>query len=109
MIVKEFYVQDCDISFDICEFKTQKEILACLDEALENEKEYLKGNFDNPFEDMSFRILYKDGALYYKTSCTEDGEYKKKNIAAIIFDNPIDTWVYGNYVVNEYGVVNFKE
>ena len=107
---KEYYIKDVDVYITVWESRTQKEILEVLDELLENEKEWLAGaNLDNPFEDEAFHILYNDGTTYDKLDGIEDGVYKKKNIRAIVYDNPCDTWVYGDYEVNEYGVVTYKE
>lgn len=112
MVKKEYPIKDIDdIKAVVWECKTQKEILEYLDEALENEQIWLSGNTRccNPFEDESYFILYKDGSTYSKLDGVEEGVYKKKNIKAIVYNNPCDTWVYGDYEVNEYGVVTYKE
>lgn len=108
---REYPIKDSNMSVTVWESKTQKEILEVLDELLENEKLWLAGHscMSNPFEDEAFHILYKDSSTYDKLDGIEDGVYKKKNIKAIIYDNPCDTWVYGEYEVNEYGVVTYKE
>ena len=107
---KEYLIKGFDdLKIVVLESKIQKEILEILDELLENEKLWIEGDthIDNPFKDEAFHILYKDGSTYDKLDGIEDGIYKKKNIKAIIYDNPYDTWVYGEYKVNEYGVVTF--
>ena len=107
---KEYYVADVDTWIDVWETKKQKEILDVLDESLEMEKLWIDGNphVCNPFEDDSFYILYNDGSSYCKMDGIEDGVYKKKNIKAIVYSNACDTWVYGEYEVNEYGIVTVE-
>lgn len=116
MAIKKEYpitaIEGLDINITVWECKTQKEILDYLDEALENEEIWLSGenpHVCNPFEDDAFYILYNDGAVYIKLDGVEEGVYKKKNIKAIVWNNPEDTMVYGDYEVNEYGVVTYKE
>ena len=108
---KEYPIKDFDMCAVVWESRTQKEILEVLDELLENEKLWLEGNsnLSNPFEDEASHILYKDGSTYDKLDGIKEGVYKKKNIKAIVYDNPCDTWVYGEYEVNECGVVTYKE
>ena len=100
---KEYFIEDIEMYTTVCECKTQKEILDVLDELLENAE--LFGEY--VFEDEGFHILYNDGTTYDRLEGIEDGIYKKKNIKAIIYDNCNDTWTYGNYEVNEYGVVSY--
>lgn len=105
----EYPITDMDINVSVFEFKRQKSILDTLDEMLENYNLYEQGILpSNPLEDESFYILYKDGSFYSLGECWEDGVYKKRNIKSIVYDNPCDTWVYGEYEVNEYGVVSAK-
>ena len=104
MITKEYNIKDEDeFKATVVETKRQKDILDILDECLENAKQY---GWDYIFEDMSFYIEYKDGKTYEAGSCWEDGVYKKKNIKRIIHENPMDTMVYGDYEVNEFGIVS---
>jgi hypothetical protein len=103
MTKKEYFIEDIETYTTVYECKTQKEILDVLDELLENAE--LLGEY--VFEDEAFHILYNDGTTYDRLECIEDGVYKKKNIKAIVYDNPNDTWTYGEYEVNEYGVVSY--
>lgn len=105
MTKKEYFIEDVEMYSTVYEFDTQKEILAILDELLENAKDF--GEY--VFEDEHFSILYNDGTTYDRLEGQEDGTYKKKNIKAIIYENANDTWVYGAYEVNEYGVVTYIE
>lgn len=111
-IKKEYPIKDMDgLTATVWECKTQKEILVWLDEALKMEKLWIEGNnlISNPFEDDAYYILYNDGSTYIKMDGIEEGIYKKKNIKAIVFNNANDTMVYGEYEINEYGIVTYKE
>lgn len=103
MVKKEYLIKDIETHITVWECKKQKEILDVLDELLENAE--VLG--EQVFSDEAIHILYKDGTTYDRLEGIEDGIYKKKNIKAIIYDNPGDTWAYGNYEVNEYGVVTY--
>lgn len=81
----------------------QKDILDVLDEMLENAEEY---GLSYIFSDSSFFIEYKNGETYDVLESGEYGTYKKKGIKGILYVNAEDTWVYGNYTVNEYGNVS---
>jgi hypothetical protein len=104
-IKKEYFIEDIEMYSTVYEFKTQKEILEVLDEQLENAEVF----GEKVFEDEHFSILYNDGSIYERMEDIEDGTYKKKNIKAIVYTNCNDTWVYGQYEVNEYGVVTYVE
>lgn len=101
----DYTINDLDLSITVVECKTQREILEELDELLEMDELHPEYSV---FEDMAFHILYNDGSTYDRLEGIEDGTYKKRNIKAIVYDNPQDTWVYGEYDVNEYGVVSYK-
>lgn len=92
-----------DIKSVVYETNKQKEILTVLDEMIENSNIY---GWKYIFEDDSFYIEYKDGSTYEANCFGEYGTYKKKNIDRIIYVNASDTWVYGKYDVNEYGIVS---
>lgn len=100
---KEYFIEDIEMYSTVYVFKTQKEILNVLDEMLENAEIF----GEQVFENDHFSILYNDGSTYDRTDSIEDGTYKKKNIKAIVYTNCNDTWVYGQYEVNEYGVVTY--
>ena len=100
---KEYFIEDIEMYTTVYKCKTQKEILDVLDELLENAEIF----GEHVFADEAIHILYNDGTTYDRLECIEDGIYKKKNIKAIVYDNPCDTWVYGDYEVNKYGVVTY--
>ncbi len=104
MIMKKklYYREDIDDYVIVWETHRQKDILDILDELLENSKTL---GWNYCFEDDTFYIEYKDGTTYYAGQFDEDGEYRKKGIAKIVYTNANDTQVFGKYEVNEYGIV----
>ena len=102
--VKEYEINDMDgITSTVEECSTQKEILNLLDEMLDNVNNGYDWNYE--FENDSFYIEYNDGTSYYAGEYEDLGTYRKKNIHRIIYTNACTTMVYGDYEVNEYGVV----
>jgi len=105
---KEYPVKDMDVMVTVIEVDRQKDILCVLDELIENDKYF--SNDDrykdyNVFMDEAFFILYKDGSYYSNVDGDVCGVYKKKNIKGIHYSNPVDSQVYGEYEVNEWGCV----
>lgn len=100
----EYEINNEGIEFEsvVYETKKQKDILDILDDMIENAREY---GWSYTFEDDHFYIEYIDGTTYEAGECGEYGTYKKRNIKRIIYVNANDTWVYGDYEVNEYGNV----
>lgn len=86
----------------VYETKRQKDILQVLEELVENSEIY---GWFSVFDGESFYIEYLDGTTYEASDCGEYGIYKKKGIKRIIYANPNDTQVYGDYEVSEYGNV----
>ncbi|WP_302969482.1 hypothetical protein [Megamonas funiformis] len=79
----------------------RKDALSYIDEHIENIE------FDNDMSDYSFRILYKNGNMDSVVGNDYDGhKIARINIESIVIDNPCTSMVYGNYNINEYGVVN---
>ena len=105
MIKKEYSIKDDEETSVVFETKRQKDILSILDEMLEIEKLFPNSNI---FEDDFFYIEYTDGTSFVKSEFIEDGiyRYRKKGIQKIVYTNSADTWVYGQYQVNEYGIVS---
>ena len=53
------------------------------------------------------KILYKDGSTDAVCGNDYDGhKIKRINILSIVVDNPCSSITYGNYSINQYGVVN---
>lgn len=96
---KEYLIKDIDCTI-LVEFLPRKELLGYIDEHIEN----IEYGFD--MEDFAFSILYKDGSEDSVVGNDYDGhKIKRQNIESIVIDNPASSMVYGNYEINEYGVV----
>lgn len=94
-----FLIQDIGCE-TIVEVVSRKEVLSWLDEYLEN----------LPYEwfdasDDTFSILYKDGNYDYINEDYDGHKIKRQNIASIVYTNVCTDMVYGNFEINEYGVV----
>ena len=96
---RNFLIVDIDCITTV-EIMSRKEVLSWLDEYLDNlAYDWFDGSDD------SYCILYKDGS-----SVTINEEYdglkiKRTNIASIVYTNACTDIVYGNFEINEYGVV----
>lgn len=96
---KKYLIKDIDC-IALVEFLPRKEMLGFIDEHIEN----IEYGFD--MEDFAFSILYKDGTEDSVVGNDYDGhKIKRQNIESIIIDNPETTMIFGNYSINEYGVV----
>ncbi len=80
---------------------TRKDVLDWLDQYIENLD-------DEQFDatDESFEIIYKDGTTEYIGSDYEGEKIRRNNIKSILYNNPCDYIVYGEYEMNEYGVAH---
>lgn len=95
-----FLITDIDEKM-IVEETTRKDIIGYIDEHLENIE------YGNDMSDYAFRILYKDGSTDVVSGNDYDGhKIKRINILSIVVDNPCTSITYGNYMINQYGVVN---
>lgn len=98
-MTKEFLIKDIDCTM-IIEEESRKELLSWMDEYLENNKyDWFDGS------DQAFHILYKDGSYDLINEEYDGHKVKKTNIESIVYNNPCTSMVYGNYEINEYGVV----
>lgn len=80
---------------------TRKDALSYIDEHLENI------GYNNDMSDYAFSILYKNGNIDCVAGNDYDGhKITRINIESIVIDNPCTSMVYGNYKINQYGVVN---
>jgi len=94
-----YKVKDIDASF-LVEKVTRKELLLCLDEFIENLK------YDWFSSDDVFMITYSDGYEEYISQQNYDGhKIKRVNIESFINSNDSTYMVFGNYKINEYGVI----
>lgn len=87
---------DCEV---IVEFTTRKWLLECIEEYIEN----LGYGYD--MSDLSYEILYKDGTYDFIDEEYDGHKIRKQNIESIIETNPCTSVVFGNFEINEYGVV----
>lgn len=96
---RRFLVKDIDCEV-IVEVTTRKEVLEWMDEYLENlPYEWFDGSND------CFYILYKDGTYDCINEDYDGHKIKRINITSIVYDNAETSMVYGNFEINEYGVV----
>lgn len=94
-----FFLKDIETTV-IVEFAgTQKEIFGWLDDMIENLQ------YDWFHTDDTFCILYKDGTEEYINSDYDGHKIKRNNIASIVYSNDCSYIVYGNFEINEYGIV----
>lgn len=96
---RRFLIQDIDCE-TLVEVTSRKEVLSWLDEYLEN----LPNEWFNASDD-AFAILYKDGSYDYINEDYDNHKIKRQNIVSIVYTNACTDIVYGNFEINEYGVV----
>lgn len=94
-----FLIQDINCKTYV-EIVSRKEVLSWLDNYIDN---IIYDWFDGT-EDC-FQILYKDGSTDYIYEDYDGHKVKRQNIASIVYNNPETSIVYGNFEINEYGVV----
>ena len=102
---RRFLIKDIDCEV-LVEVVSRKEVLAWLDDYVENSAyEWFDGS------DLCFHILYKDGSCDFINEEYDGHNIKRNNISSLVFDNPCTSMVYGNFYINEYGVVtpSFEE
>lgn len=97
-----FKIKDLDCVFMV-ETITRKYMLEYIDDYIENLE---NGYID---EDTCFNILYKDGTVDRIDYEYDGHKIRKINIMSITSDNSCTTMVYGNFEMNEYGVVTPSE
>ena len=100
MKIRTFLINDINEQMVVEEI-TRKDALSYIDEHLENI------GYNNDMSDYAFCILYKNGNI----DCVVGNDYDSHkitriNIESIVIDNPCTSMVYGNYKINQYGVVN---
>lgn len=94
-----FFLKDIETTVIVEFARTQKEIFSWLDEMVENLQ------YDWFHTDDTFCILYKDGTEEYINSDYDGHKIKRNNIASIVYSNDCSYIVYGNFEINECGVV----
>lgn len=96
---KTFHIEDIDVDI-LVEECTRKELLSWLDEYLNN----FNYEWFDPSEE-TFNILYNDGHYDMIDEAYDGHHIRRTGIASIVYDNPETSMVFGNYEINEYGVV----
>ena len=96
---RRFLVKDIDCEV-VVEVTSRKEVLEWMDEYLENlPYEWFDGSNEH------FQILYKVGTYDCINEDYDGHKIRRTNIASIVYDNAETSIVYGNFEINEYGVV----
>ena len=101
-----FYLKDLGCTTKIEEI-SRKEMLAWLDYYVQCvlENNYYKTNMYDT-EDDSFEILYKDGKTDYIDNEYDGHKIKRINIVSIVNCNAESSVTYGNFSINNSGVVH---
>lgn len=101
---RTFLIKDIDSEIIVEPVKTRKEIFDWMDEYIEN----FDFEWFDPCDD-SFSILYKDGSMDFVDDGYDGHKVKKQNIASMVYSNACSYIVFGNFEMNEYGVVTPNE
>lgn len=97
--MKTFLIKDLDCNI-IIEESSRKELLDFMTDYIDNlNYDWFDGS------DNTFYILYKDGTTDFIDEEYDGHKIKKINIASILYDNACTSMVFGNYFINEDGVV----
>lgn len=99
--IRTFHIEDVDCTIEIEIMSATKDIFGWLDQYIDN----LKYDWFDA-TDESFQILYKDDTTEYIDSSYDGHKIRRQNIKSMVYNNPCTYIVYGDYEINEYGVVN---
>ena len=99
--INQVYLSDVGCIIEIEIMTTIKDVFDWLEQYIENLN---YSWFDST--DESFEIIYKDGKTEYIDSFYDGHKISKINIKSMLYNNPVDYIVYGDYEVNEYGVAH---
>lgn len=101
-----FYLKDVGCTIKIEEI-SRKEMLAWLDDYVKCvlENNYYKRNMYDT-ENDSYEILYNDGKTDYIDNEYDGHKIKRTNIVSIVNCNAESNMTYGNFSINECGVVH---
>ena len=104
---RDFLVKDIDCVVTVEVVSRAKDIFDFMDDYIYN----LKNNEWFDASEDTFAILYKDGTFVWVDEDYEGQKIRRQNIASIVYNNPCTAIVYGNFEINEYGVVttSFEE
>lgn len=89
------------IIIEVENMTTRKDVLDLLNQYIEN---FNDEHFDAT--DESFEIIYKDGSAEYISSDYDGQKIRRNNIKSILYSNPCDYIVFGEYEMNKYGVAH---
>ena len=74
-------------------------------EALEYACDFIEGielsDYLNQSSDMSVYVEYNDRTYYHNINGDITGNFKKRNIKAIILDDGYEYYIFGNYIMDE--------
>lgn len=98
---RTFLIQDIGCEVLVEKVKTIRDIFYYwLEDYIDNlQYDWFDGSDD------CFHILYKDGSYDCINEEYDGHKIKRKNIASIVYDNACTSIVYGNFEINEFGVV----
>lgn len=96
-----FHINDIDCDMVVEVVSKRKDIFDFMDEYIEN-MQYDWFNVD----DEVFYILYDDGTEDYIDGNYNGHKIKKQHIVSMVYSNPCTYIVYGNFEMNEFGVVS---
>ena len=96
-----FLIKDINEKVIIEVLDRQKDIFDYVDEYIEN----MSYEWFYPYDD-TFKILYKDGKEDVINADYDGHKIKRKGVLSMVYDNACTSVVYGNFAINEYGVVN---
>ena len=99
-----FYIKDIDCTVLVEVVSTRKEVFGWLDDYAEN----LQYDWFDPCGD-SFEILYEDGTTDYIADDYDGHKIRRQHIVSMVYSNASSYIVYGNFEMNEYGVVSVSE
>lgn len=109
--IRTYHVDDVDIDIEIVE-TSRKQVLSYLDnliDCIDRKDELWKSGrqyMDNiDVSEMCVMIAYKDGTEDYINEEYDGHKIRRTNISGIVYDDEGGTSIYGNYTVNEWGVV----
>lgn len=97
--IDTYVIDGCTIEVEI--MSKTKDIFDYIEQYIEN----LSYNWFDAM-DESFEILYDDGTMDYIYNDYDGHKIRKQHIKSIVYNNPCTYMVYGNYTMNEYGIVS---
>lgn len=104
-VSKFYHIEDVDCDIEVVE-TTRINVLDYIDQIIDNIKWNNEGGCAD-CSDMYGVILYKDGTYDFINNDDYDGKRKVRRIGieAAMYEDGYGTYVFGNYEVNDCGVV----